>query len=47
MLSKSKIHAVGAFRMRRLKTSTQTTVIRIMINQAAALPNHVLMPSIV
>jgi hypothetical protein len=33
--------------MYRLKTSTQTTAISATISQAAALPTHVLMPSIV
>src|SRR5436305_12432856 len=47
MLSASKIHAVGAFRMYRLKTSTQTMAISAMISQAAALPTQVLIPSIV
>ena len=45
MFSASKIHAVGAFKRYRLKTSTQTTVINAMISQAASLPTQVLTPS--
>ena len=47
IFSASKIQAVGAFRMYRLKTSTQTMVISKIISQANALPTQVLMPSMV
>jgi len=40
MLLASKIHAVGTFRMERLKTSMQTMIIRTMISQAAVLPTQ-------
>ena len=40
MLLKSKIQAVGAFRMYRLKTSIATTNVSAMMSQAAALPDQ-------
>ncbi len=40
MLLKSKIQAVGAFRMYRLNTSMATTKVRAMMSQAKALPDQ-------
>ena len=40
MLLKSKIQAVGAFRMYRLKTSTETTSVNPTISHANVLPDQ-------
>ena len=40
MLLKSKIQAVGALRMYRLNTSTDTTKVSARISQAAAFPTQ-------
>src|ERR671930_826235 len=45
MLLKSKIHEVGAFRMYRLNTSTETTNVNARISQAKAFPHHTLTSS--
>ena len=40
MLLKSKIQAVGAFRMYRLKTSIETTNVSATMSQAKSLPDQ-------